>query len=133
MIIDTSALLAMLRDEPEARVCVHTTNDDVPIATVWRDGIAVTLPAGSIVDAANQLQPEQLEMAVRQALARALLTRRQLEQEAVLRKGIESSMEHLLRCLHDLRNRSNLLLRRDRQCHWPKTASQQRSASPPAN
>jgi predicted transcriptional regulator of viral defense system len=70
-----------------AGVVVHTTNDDEPIPTVWRDGIAVTLPARSIVDAADQLQPEQLEMAVRQALARGLLTRRQLEEEAVRRKG----------------------------------------------
>jgi predicted transcriptional regulator of viral defense system len=68
-----------------AGVVVHTTNDDDPIPTVWRDGIAVTTPARSIVDAADQLQPEQLEMAVRQALGRGLLTHRQLEEEAARR------------------------------------------------
>jgi predicted transcriptional regulator of viral defense system len=68
-----------------AGVVVHTTNEDGPIPAVWRDGIAVTTPARSIVDAANHLQPEQLEMAVRQALGRGLLTRRQLEEEAARR------------------------------------------------
>jgi predicted transcriptional regulator of viral defense system len=68
-----------------AGVVVHTTNEDGPIPTVSRDGIAVTTPARSIVDAADQLQPEQLEMAVRQALGRGLLTRRQLEEEAARR------------------------------------------------
>jgi predicted transcriptional regulator of viral defense system len=68
-----------------AGVVVHTTNEDGPIPTVWRDGIAVTTPARSIVDAAEYLQPEQLEMAVRQALARGLLTRRQLEDESARR------------------------------------------------
>lgn len=67
---------------PHAGVVVHTTNDDDPIPTVWREGMAVTPPARSIVDAADQIQPEQLEMAVRQALGRGLVTRRQLEQEA---------------------------------------------------
>lgn len=66
-------------------VVLHTTTDNDPIPTVWRDGIAVTPPARSIVDAAGQLQPEQLEMAVRQALDRGLLTRRQLEHEAARR------------------------------------------------
>src|ERR1700730_5690052 len=68
-----------------AGVVVHTTNGDDQIPTVWRDGIAVTTPARSIVDAADQLQPEQLDMAVRQALGRGLLTRRQLEEEAARR------------------------------------------------
>jgi predicted transcriptional regulator of viral defense system len=68
-----------------AGVVVHTTNDDDQIPTVLRDGIAVTTPARSIVDAADQLQPEQLDMAVRQALRRGLLTRRQLEEEAARR------------------------------------------------
>jgi predicted transcriptional regulator of viral defense system len=66
-------------------VVVHTTNDEDEIPTVWRDGIAVTTPARSIVDAADELQPEQLNMAVRQALGRGLLTRRQLEEEAARR------------------------------------------------
>jgi hypothetical protein len=64
---------------------VHTTNDDDQIPTVLRDGIAVTTPARSIVAAAYQLQPEQLDMAVRQALRRGLLTRRQLEADAARR------------------------------------------------
>lgn len=63
-------------------VVLHTTTSNDPIPTVWRGGIAATAPARSIVDAANELQPEQLVMAIRQALARGLLTRRQLDEEA---------------------------------------------------
>lgn len=64
-------------------VVVHTYSGDENVPSVWRDGIAVTAPARTIVDAAEQIQPEQLAMAVRQALSRGFLTRRQLEAEAV--------------------------------------------------
>jgi predicted transcriptional regulator of viral defense system len=83
---------------PHAGVVVHTTNDDDEIPIVWREGIAVTPPARSIVDAADQLQPEQLEMAVRQALGRGLVTRRQLEQEAARHtrsKAIDRALEEV--------------------------------------
>jgi predicted transcriptional regulator of viral defense system len=63
-------------------VVVHTRSDDERVPTVWRDGIAVTAPPRTIVDAADEIQPEQLVLAIRQALARGLLTRRQLEEEA---------------------------------------------------
>jgi predicted transcriptional regulator of viral defense system len=63
-------------------VVVHTRTDDERVPTVWRDGIAVTAPPRTIVDAADEIQPEQLAVAVRQALARGLLTRGQLEEEA---------------------------------------------------
>ena len=36
-------------------IVVHTTTEDAAIPTVWRDGIAVTPPARSIVDAADHL------------------------------------------------------------------------------
>jgi len=68
-----------LREPPG--VVVHTSTSEDPVRTVWRDGIAVTPPARTIVDVANDRQPDQLVMAVRQALARGLLTRRQLERE----------------------------------------------------
>jgi hypothetical protein len=42
----------------------------------------ITTPARTLVDVAVDLQPEQAAMAVQQALAQGLLTRRQLEQEA---------------------------------------------------
>lgn len=67
-------------------VVLHTHDDDERIPTVWRDGIATTAPARSIVDAADELQPEQLVMAIRQGLSRGLLTRRQLEEEAGRRR-----------------------------------------------
>ena len=63
-------------------VVVHTRSDDERVPTVWRDGIAVTAPPRTIVDAADEIQPEQLAVAVRQALALGLLTRGQLEEEA---------------------------------------------------
>lgn len=75
---------------------MHTTTNDAPIPTVWRDGIAVTPPPRSIVDAADQLQPEQLEMAVRQALERGLLTRRQLEQESAARRLGHDAIDRVL-------------------------------------
>jgi predicted transcriptional regulator of viral defense system len=63
-------------------VVVHTSTGDEPVPTVRRDGIAVTAPARTIVDVADDLQPEQLVMAIRQAFARGMLNRRQLEEEA---------------------------------------------------
>jgi predicted transcriptional regulator of viral defense system len=66
-------------------VVIHTQSGDEKIPSVWRDGIAVTPPARTIVDAAELIQPEQLVMAIRQALTRGLLTRRQLEEEAARR------------------------------------------------
>src|SRR5437879_6289777 len=42
-----------------AGVVVHTTNDDHPIPTVWREGIAVTHPARSLVGSAGEHKPEQ--------------------------------------------------------------------------
>jgi predicted transcriptional regulator of viral defense system len=69
-----------------AGVILHTHPDDEHIATVWRDGLPLTAPARTLIDVANRLQPEQFSMAVRQALRRGLLTREQLQEEAVRRK-----------------------------------------------
>jgi predicted transcriptional regulator of viral defense system len=63
-------------------VVVHTRPDSEEIATVWRDGLPLTAPARTLLDVADRLQPEQLSMAVRQALRRGLLTREELEEEA---------------------------------------------------
>ena len=63
-------------------VVVHTRPDDEKVATVWREGMPITTPARTLVDVADEIQPEQAAMAVRQALDLGLLTRRQLEQEA---------------------------------------------------
>jgi predicted transcriptional regulator of viral defense system len=66
-------------------VVIHTRPDDEKVNTIWREGIPITTPARTLVDAADELQPEQAAMAVQQALTRGLLTRRQLEQEATHR------------------------------------------------
>jgi predicted transcriptional regulator of viral defense system len=63
-------------------VVIHTRPDDEKVSTVWRDAMPVTAPARTLVDIADELQPEQAAMAVEQALSLGMLTRRQLEQEA---------------------------------------------------
>ena len=65
-----------------AGVVVHTRPDEEEVNTVWREGLPLTAPARTLVDVAEELQPEQLEMALRQALGRGLLTPRELEGEA---------------------------------------------------
>jgi predicted transcriptional regulator of viral defense system len=66
-------------------VVLHTRPDDEEVATVSRDGMPLTAPARTLVDVADELQPEQAAMAAQQALSLGLLTRRQLEQEAASR------------------------------------------------
>jgi predicted transcriptional regulator of viral defense system len=75
-------------------VVIHTHPDDERVPTVWRDGMPLTAPARTLVDVVEELQPEQMAMAVRQALALGLLTRRQLEEEAARRR-----MTHVLETL----------------------------------
>jgi predicted transcriptional regulator of viral defense system len=63
-------------------VVIHTRPDEEKVSTVWRDAMPVTAPARTLVDVADELQPDQAAMAAQQALSLGLLTRRQLEQEA---------------------------------------------------
>jgi predicted transcriptional regulator of viral defense system len=63
-------------------VVIHTHPDDEEIAAVWRNGMPLTAPARTLVDVADEIQPEQAAMAAEQALRLGLLTRRQLDQEA---------------------------------------------------
>ena len=65
-----------------AGVVIHTRPDEEEVDTVWREGLPLTAPARTLIDVAGELQPEQLEMALRQALGRGLLTARELEAEA---------------------------------------------------
>jgi len=71
-------------------VVIHTHPDEETVATVWRDGLPLTAPARTLVDVLDNLQPEQAAMAVRQALGRGLLTRRQLVQEATRRGKVRA-------------------------------------------
>lgn len=66
-------------------VVLHTHPDSEAIPTVWRDGLPLTAPARTLLDVARRLQPEQLSMAVTQALRRGLLTTEQLQEEAAHR------------------------------------------------
>ncbi len=75
-------------------VVLHTRPDDEQVTTVWRNGMPLTAPARTLVDVANELQPEQAAMAAQQALGLGLLTRRQLEQEAA-RRGKTRVLETL--------------------------------------
>lgn len=74
--------------------------DDEDVPTVWRDGLPLTAPARTLVDALDQLQPEQAAMAVRQALRRGLLTERQLTEEAD-RRGKATAVEAALASSED--------------------------------
>jgi predicted transcriptional regulator of viral defense system len=69
-----------LRRPPGA--VVHTRPDGEEVPTVWRDGLPLTAPARTLLDVAERIQPEQLSMAIRQALRRGLLTADQLAEEA---------------------------------------------------
>ena len=63
-------------------VILHTRRDSEDPATVWRDGLPLTAPARTLLDVVDLIQPEQMSMAVRQALSRGLLTADQLQEEA---------------------------------------------------
>jgi predicted transcriptional regulator of viral defense system len=76
-------------------VVIHTRPDDEKLDTIWREGMPVTTPARTLVDVADELQPEQGAMAAQQALNLGLLTRRQLEQEAA-RQGKTRVLKTLL-------------------------------------
>jgi predicted transcriptional regulator of viral defense system len=76
-------------------VVIHTRPDDEKVSTVWRDAMPVTAPARTLVDIADELQPEQAAMAAREALRLGLLTRRKLEQEAT-RRGKTRILKTLL-------------------------------------
>lgn len=65
-----------------AGVVIHTRGDEEEVETVWREGLPLTAPARTLADVAGELQPEQLEMAVRQGLDRGLFTARELEEQA---------------------------------------------------
>jgi predicted transcriptional regulator of viral defense system len=64
---------------------IHTRPDEEQVSTVWREGLPLTAPARTLVDVVEDLQPEQAEMAVRQALGLGLVTARELEEEATQR------------------------------------------------
>jgi predicted transcriptional regulator of viral defense system len=76
-------------------VVIHTRPDDEEVTTVWREGMPITAPTRTLLDVADELQPEQTAMAAQQALRLGLLTRRQLEQEAA-RRGRTRLLETLL-------------------------------------
>jgi hypothetical protein len=69
-------------------VTLHTTKVLEPSEVVSRDGIRLTDPVRSILDAVGAgTAPEQIEMAVRQALNEGLVTRRSLLARADRRGG----------------------------------------------
>ncbi len=76
-------------------VVIHTRPDDEKLDTIWREGMPATTPARTLVDVADELQPEQAAMAAQQALNLGLLTRRQLEEEAA-RQGRTRVLKTLL-------------------------------------
>jgi predicted transcriptional regulator of viral defense system len=65
-----------------AGVRLHTHADRMRLSKVWRDGLPITAPPRTLADVAGRIQPEQLQMAIRQALWRGLLTADELREEA---------------------------------------------------
>ncbi|MGN6557061.1 MAG: type IV toxin-antitoxin system AbiEi family antitoxin domain-containing protein, partial [Solirubrobacterales bacterium] len=92
-VIPNSVHLLVDRDDRGIRllqgVTLHTTTKALePSEVVSRHGIRVTDPVRSILDAAAAgTAPEQIEMAVRQALNQGLVTRRSLLARADRRGG----------------------------------------------
>jgi predicted transcriptional regulator of viral defense system len=78
-------------------VILHTHPDNQEIPAVWRDGLPLTTPSRTLLDVADRLQPEQLSMAVTQALRRGLLTAGQLREEAE-RRHKQHAIEAILPC-----------------------------------
>ncbi len=76
-------------------VVIHTRPDDEKVGTISREGMPATTPARTLVDVADELQPEQVAMAVQQALSLGLVTRRQLQREAA-RQGKTRVLKTLL-------------------------------------
>ena len=71
---------------PAQGVLLHVRPDEEKVAIVRRDGLPLTTPARSIVDALGRLQPEQAEMAIKQALRLGLTTVAGLRDEADRRR-----------------------------------------------
>jgi predicted transcriptional regulator of viral defense system len=67
-------------------VIIHTTTRELgPQETTIREGIRITAPEVTIADAAEiGVGPEQIEMAIQQALNRGITTERRLRREADL-------------------------------------------------
>jgi predicted transcriptional regulator of viral defense system len=100
-VIPNSVHLLVDRDDRGIRrlrgITLHTTTKPFePSEVVSRQGIRVTDPVRAILDAATAgTAPEQIEMAVRQALQRGLTTRRSLLARADRRGG---RVANLVRC-----------------------------------
>ena len=78
-----------------AAVNIHTRPDHEQVPVVWREGLPVTAPARTILDVLSDLQPEQAQMAITQALRRGLVTEKQLRAEAH-RRGRERLLDRVL-------------------------------------
>lgn len=63
-------------------VFLHTHPDTEAVPTVWRDGLPLSTAARTLADVADTLQPEQLQLAVGQALRGGLTTSGQLADQA---------------------------------------------------
>jgi predicted transcriptional regulator of viral defense system len=82
--------------KPPRGVTLHTTTKPLESSeVVTREGIRITDPVRSILDAADAgTAPEQIEMAVRQALNDGLMTRRSLFARADRRGGRIADLVH---------------------------------------
>ncbi|MFZ2052432.1 MAG: type IV toxin-antitoxin system AbiEi family antitoxin domain-containing protein [Solirubrobacteraceae bacterium] len=72
---------------PPSGVLLHTHPDQEAVPTVWLDGLPLSTAARTLADVAKAMQPEQLQLAVRQALREGLATASQLEDQAALQNA----------------------------------------------
>jgi predicted transcriptional regulator of viral defense system len=96
-------LLVARRDRGMRRppgVVLHTHPDGEQVPTVSRDGLPVTAPARTLVDVLADIQPDQATRAIRQALERGLITKRQLLSEAMGKKR-EQALTRLLSAIEE--------------------------------
>ncbi len=76
-------------------VTLHTRPDNDAPDVVWRKGLPVTAPARTLVDVLREVQPEQAELALAQALRDGLVTENRLRDEAG-RRGRTQLLDRLL-------------------------------------
>lgn len=72
---------------PPLGVVIHTHPDGEAVPTIWRDGLPLSTAARTLADVSSALQPEQLQLAVRQTLREGLATAGQLEDQAMLQNA----------------------------------------------
>ncbi|GAA1190331.1 type IV toxin-antitoxin system AbiEi family antitoxin domain-containing protein [Prauserella alba] len=94
-VVHVSVPRAKRGQRSRAGVRIHTQGEPLALRDVRTvAGVAVTSPERAIIDSLHDgEQPEQVELAIRQALARGLTTRRRLHQSAGRSKRVRELLD----------------------------------------